>query len=102
MQFGIHRPHLGHNFGGEPPIDFPCAVEAAENASGWLSDHVCWPPHIESKYPYSGDGSFAPIPHMGCMDPIGTEFFVAGATSTLRLGCTVLILPYRQPVVTAK
>jgi len=102
MEFGIHLPHLGRNVGRDSLIDFARAVEAAGYASGWVSDHVCWPAHIESKYPYSDDGSFAPAPDMGWLDPIGTQLFVAGATSTLRLGFTVLILPYRQPVVTAK
>lgn len=102
MEFGIHLPHLGRNAGREPLIDFAQAVEDAGYASGWVSDHVCWPAEIASKYPYSDDGSFAPAPDMGWLDPIGTQLFVAGVTTRLRLGFTVLILPYRQPVVTAK
>jgi|TARA_Y100000310_G_scaffold86746_1_gene83632 probable F420-dependent oxidoreductase len=39
---------------------------------------------------------------MAWLDPIGTLLFVAGCTNDLRLGTTVLILPYRLPVVTAK
>lgn len=102
MQFGIHLPHLGRNARREPLIDFATSVEAAGYASGWVSDHVCWPAEIQSRYPYSDDGSFAPAPDMGWLDPIGTQLFVAGVTTTLRLGFSVLILPYRQPVVTAK
>ncbi|MGD8415619.1 MAG: LLM class F420-dependent oxidoreductase [Pseudomonadales bacterium] len=102
MEFGIHLPHLGRNTGRETLIDFAQAVEAAGFASGWVSDHVCWPAEIASRYPYTDDGSFAPAPDMGWLDPIGTQLFVAGVTTTLRLGFSVLILPYRQPVVTAK
>lgn len=102
MDFGIHLPHLGRNTGREPLIDFAQAVEGAGYASGWVSDHVCWPAEIASRYPYSEDGSFAPTPDMGWLDPIGTQLFVAGVTTTLKLGFTVLVLPYRQPVVTAK
>jgi probable F420-dependent oxidoreductase len=102
MEFGIHLPHLGRNTGREPLMDFAQAVEAGGFASGWVSDHVCWPAEIASSYPYSDDGSFAPAPDMGWLDPIGTQLFVAGVTTTLRLGFTVLVLPYRQPVVTAK
>ncbi|HEY5647192.1 MAG TPA: LLM class F420-dependent oxidoreductase [Pseudomonadales bacterium] len=102
MEFGIHLPQLGRNVAREPLIDFAQAVEAAGYASGWVSDHVCWPAEIASKYPYTHDGSFAPAPDMGWLDPIGTQLFVAAVTSKLRLGFTVLILPYRQPVVTAK
>jgi probable F420-dependent oxidoreductase len=35
-------------------------------------------------------------------DPLVTLAVVAGATSRVRLGTTVLIVPYRNPVVTAK
>jgi probable F420-dependent oxidoreductase len=102
MEFGIHLPHLGRTTGREPLVDFARSVEAAGYASGWVSDHVCWPAEIASRYPYSDDGSFAPAPDMGWLDPIGTQFFVAGVTTSLRLGFSVLILPYRPPVATAK
>jgi probable F420-dependent oxidoreductase len=88
--------------GRDSLIDFAQAVERAGFASGWVSDHVCWPAHVASKYPYSADGSFAPAPDMGWLDPIGTQLFVAAVTTKLRLGFTVLILPYRPPVATAK
>lgn len=102
MEFGVHLPQLGRNVGREPLMDFARAIEGAGYDSGWVSDHVCWPAEIASRYPYTDDGSFAPAPDMGWLDPIGTQLFVAGVTSRLRLGFTVLILPYRQPVVTAK
>lgn len=102
MAFGVHLPHLGRQVGRDSLITFAQAVERAGYHSAWVSDHVAWPAKIESKYPYTADGSFAPPPDMGWLDPIGTQLFVAGVTETLRLGFTVLILPYRQPVVTAK
>ena len=70
--------------------------------SGWVSDHVAWPSTIASHYPYSDDGSFAPPVDMPWLDPVGTLFFIAGCTETLKLGSTVLILGYRPPVLTAK
>ena len=102
MEFGIHLPQLGRNVARDALIDFAQAVEGAGFASAWVSDHVCWPAAIASKYPYSDDGSFAPAPDMGWLDPIGTQLFVAAVTTKLRLGFTVLILPYRHPVATAK
>lgn len=102
MQWGVHLPHLGRQVSRESLVEFAQTIEQLGCHSGWVSDHVCWPAEIESKYPYSADGSFAPGPDMGWLDPIGTQLFVAGVTQSLRLGFTVLILPYRQPVVTAK
>ena len=43
MEFGAHLPHLGRQVGRESLIDFAQAIERAGFASGWVSDHVCWP-----------------------------------------------------------
>ncbi len=102
MRFGVHLPHLGRRVDPDSLVRFAQGIERAGYTSGWVSDHVCWPAEIASKYPYSADGSFAPDQKMGWLDPIGTQLFVAGVTTTLQLGFTVLILPYRHPVVTAK
>ena len=102
MDWGIHLPHLGRQATGRALLDFARHAEELGYHSGWVSDHVAWPRHIESKYPYTDDGSFAASPDMPWLDPIGTMFFVAAGTERLRLGTTVLILGYRPPVLTAK
>jgi len=102
MDWGIHLPHLGRQASRRALIDFSQHAEALGFHSGWVSDHVAWPRAIESKYPYSDDGSFAPATDMPWLDPIGTLFFVAGCTERLKLAPTVLILGYRPPVLTAK
>ncbi len=102
MDWGVHLPHLGRNVGREPLMQFAREIDRLGVHSGWVSDHICWPAEIESKYPYTADGSFAPAPDMGWLDPLSTLTFVAACTDNLRLGVTVLILPYRQPVMTAK
>src|SRR5207244_10069147 len=56
----------------------------------WVSDHVVVP---HSNVVNFGETVF---------DPLVTLAVVAGATSRVRLGTTVLIVPYRNPVVTAK
>ena len=102
MDWGIHLPHLGRQATRRNVIDFAQHAEQLGFHSAWVSDHVAWPRAIESKYPYSDDGSFAPPIDMPWLDPIGTLFFVAGCTERMRLGATVLILGYRPPVLTAK
>lgn len=98
----MHLPHLGRDVGRDSLIGFAQAAEKIGIHSAWASDHVCWPAQFESKYPYSSDGSFPAPSGLGWLDPIGTLLFVAGCTEQIRLGFTVLILPYRQPVATAK
>ena len=102
IQWGAHLPHMGRDVSAKMLVEFAQRIEHDGCHSAWVSDHVCWPKEIASQYPYSEDGSFAPAPDMGWLDPIGTQQFVAGVTSQLKLGFTVLILPYRAPVVTAK
>ncbi len=102
MEWGIHLPQLGQQTGRETLVNFAQRLDELGVHSGWVSDHVCWPSEFESKYPYTDDGSFPAPNDMAWLDPIGTLLFVAGCTENLRLGTTVLILPYRLPVVTAK
>lgn len=102
MDWGIHLPHLGRQASREALVRFAQRAEELGFHSGWVSDHVAWPRAIESKYPYSDDGSFGATPDTPWLDPIGTMFFVAGCTERLKLGPTVLILGYRPPVLTAK
>jgi probable F420-dependent oxidoreductase len=101
MEFGVHLPHLGHSTGREPLMEFAQEAERLGVHSGWVSDHVCLPAEFNSKYPYSDDGSF-PGTELAWLDAIGTLLFIAGCTENMRLGFTVLILPYRPPVATAK
>ena len=98
----MHLPHLGRDVGRNSLIEFAQTAEKAGIHSAWASDHVCWPAEYKSKYPYSSDGSFPAPAGLGWLDPIGTLLFVAGCTDQIRLGFTVLILPYRPPVATAK
>jgi probable F420-dependent oxidoreductase len=102
MQFGVHAPHLGRQLDADTLKSFARECELLGVHSLWVSDHICWPADIASKYPYTHDGSFPAAPDMGWLDPLGTLLFLAGCTSRIRLGTTVLILPYRPPVATAK
>jgi probable F420-dependent oxidoreductase len=104
MQWGIHLPHLGSRVSRTMIGKYAREAERLGCHSVWVSDHVCWPrlDAIKSRYPYSEDGDFLVSPEKNWLDPIGTMFYVAAITEKVRLGSSVLILPYRQPVVTAK
>ena len=102
MQWGVHLPQLGHQISRETLLNFSRRIDELGVHSGWVSDHVCWPAEIKPNYPYSDDGSFPAANGIRWLDPIGTLSFVAGCTENLKLGTTVLILPYRLPVATAK
>ncbi len=102
MDIGVHLPQLGRGATRSALKTFCAEAERLGVHSGWVSDHIAWPADIESKYPYTDDGSFPAPNSMAWLDPIGTLLFVAGITETMMLGQTVLIMGYRPPVQTAK
>jgi probable F420-dependent oxidoreductase len=72
-------------------------AEAAETAGAesiWVSDHVVLG---EPRQPPSPMEPTDPI-----LDPLTALAFLAGRTSTVRLGTGVIVLPLRNPVVLAK
>jgi len=78
------------------------AAEAAGFESVWTVEHVLYPEGYTSTYPYSPSGKMpgnaeSPIP-----DPLIWLSFIAATTSTLKLATGILILPQRQPAITAK
>ena len=90
MQVGVWIPNCRHL--ATPDIIRRTAVRAEQLGydSVWVSDHVVVP---DANVDRIGAGIF---------DPLVTLAVAAGATSRVRLGTTVLIVPYRNPVVTAK
>lgn len=69
--------------------------------SVWVADHIVIPT-TSSRYPYTEDGRYPFDPSRIFFAPIVTLAFLAGVTTTVRIGISVLIVPYRHPVVTAK
>ena len=63
---------------------------------------VVIPTANSSTYPYSPTGRFATDWTNGYLEPIALMGVLAGLTSRIKLGTSVLVVPYRNPVVTAK
>ena len=90
MKFGVWIPNCRHL--ATPEIIRTAAVRAEQLGydSAWVSDHVVVP---RANIKNFGETIF---------DPLITLGVLAGATSRVGLGTTVLIVPYRNAVVTAK
>src|SRR5262245_63497342 len=83
-----------------------CAVAAgAERLAcafrGWNAPAIV-PRGIGSKYPYSEDHIWAGASAGECLDQLATLAFLAGRTERLALLTSVMVVPQRQPVLTAK
>jgi probable F420-dependent oxidoreductase len=103
MKFGIMFANTGH---GSSPEGATAVAEAAE-AGGfeaiWTVEHVVVPSGYESKYPYDPSGKMAGgAEEFDLPDPLVWLAYVAARTTSIKLGTGILILPQRNPVITAK
>src|SRR5262245_60450042 len=100
MRYGFYLPTRGRT---AVPGDLEALVrrgEALGFASVMIADHIVFPAVVASKYPYTVSGIF---PGEGdALEQLALMAFVAGVTKRLRLVTSVMILPYRNPVATAK
>ena len=96
---------LGLNLVMVRPGDMPgiaARAEAAGYGSVFVPDHVVFPVQVDSPYPYSPDGSFPFALDTPLYDPWVVLGTIAAATSTIKLGTGVYVLPLRHPFVTAR
>jgi probable F420-dependent oxidoreductase len=102
MRFGLST--LTHNVFSTAD-SYIAVAEAAERA-GFdfmsVSDHLVVPGHLESHYPYVVGGAFRIASHGHCFDMLSTIAFLAGITKRIRLLTSVLVVPYRPAMLTAK
>jgi probable F420-dependent oxidoreductase len=60
------------------------------------------PWRIDTPYPYSEDSAFIVPPDRPFFDSMACLSFLAGRTERIRLGISVLVLPYRHPLYWAR
>lgn len=77
-------------------------AEDAGFESVWTFEHVVVPVDYASRYPYSESGKMGADPETPFLDPLIALTTIAAATSTLRLGTGVNILPEVNPLLLAK
>ena len=89
MKFGIAVPNFGAYAKREQILEISVLAEELRYDSLWVSDHIIIPDSHEG----FGD-TF--------LDPLVTLTYIAANTDRIELGTSVLILPYRNPLVLAK
>lgn len=90
MQIGVNVPNFAP--GTDPDVlrQWAQTVEGLGFDLLMVSDHIAVTPDVAKQYP-------APF-----YEPFTTLSWLAGVTSRVRLGTTVLIVPYRHPLLTAR
>ena len=101
MKIGVSVPNIG-------PVATPEAVktvaqraEALGYNSLWTVERLLWPVNPKLPYPVTPDGSLPEV-YKYCLDPLDTLTFAAAHTSTIKLGTSVLDIPYYNPVTLAR
>jgi len=100
MRYGFYLPTRGPTATRDGILELAREGERLGFHSAMIADHIVFPVESQSAYPYTLDRK-----HPGggdALDAFSILGVVAGATERLRLVTSVLVLPYRNPVLTAK
>ena len=88
--------------------DVAQAAEALGFHSIWVPEHIVFFEHYESVYPYPPSPGSTAAPTLpagqrpGLYDPLFTCMAMAAATTTLRVGTAVALVPLRHPLLWAR
>ena len=102
MKVGVSLIVRGSDATQQNLIAMATQAEAWGFDSLWASDHLIIPPLDTSRYPGSETGQFPDSWLQRYFEPLAILNFLAGRTSRVRLGTSVLILPMRNPIEVAK
>ena len=102
MRYGIMLPSRGEL--ALPENIIPIAKKADELgfAVMMFPDHIVLPNEVDSPYPYTQSGVFPATDTNEATEQLTMLAFLAGQTESIRLVTSVMIVPHRPPVLTAK
>jgi len=101
MKIGLIGFNINSTCGAEI-IEIAQVAESVGVESLWTFEHVMIPLEYDSQYPYTPNGRMAVVPETVMVDPLIGLAGVAAATSKIRLGTGVNILPQTNPLSLAK
>jgi probable F420-dependent oxidoreductase len=101
VRIGFGLPQSGPAAGPDSLIQVSQRAEALGFDSVWAFERIIYPLNPQDPYPGKPDGSY-PEHFKRVLDPMGVLTFVAGHTSRVGLGTSVLDMPYYNPVLLAR
>jgi probable F420-dependent oxidoreductase len=102
MQIGFNLPLSGTL--ASPALLTRLAVEGEAIGFDYvaLSDHIVEPIHIHARYPYSETGEFPKGSRGERHEQLASMAYLAAKTSRIRFLTSVMVVPHRPAVLTAK
>ena len=102
MQIGCSAPTSGPLIEPDSLLRIATEAEALGFDYVTVSDHVMIPTSIASRYPYSDSGEFPSGAAAPRLEQLTAATFIAAATKKLRIVTSVMVVPHRPAVLTAK
>jgi probable F420-dependent oxidoreductase len=102
MDFGVFLPVSGAACTRDGLRHAAVTAERIGFTTVWAADRIIIPWTIESDYAYSWSDKFIVPPDKPFLESMTALAFLAGATESVKLGVSVLVTTYRDPVHFAK
>ncbi len=102
MRFGFPIPTRGALGTVEIVRRLGQAADQYQFDSIWITDHIVIPRATDCKYPYAADGRMDLEGAAHYLEAFTVMSFLAGVTERPAIGSSVLVMPYRNPILTAK
>jgi probable F420-dependent oxidoreductase len=101
VKIGFSLPNIGPIGTADALSKVAQRAEALGYSSLWTIERLLYPLKLQRPYPGTPDGSLPEI-YRQVLDPLDSLTYVASQTKTIRLGTSVLDIPYYNPVMLAR
>jgi probable F420-dependent oxidoreductase len=102
MQIGCSAPTSGALTASDSLTRIATEAEMLGFDYVTVSDHIMIPTDIASRYPYTESGEFPSGARVDRHEQLTTATWIAAKTSKLRIVTSVMVVPHRPAVLTAK
>ncbi len=102
MQVGFNAPTSGALIEPDSLTRIITEGEALGFDYVTISDHIMVPRNLASKYPYTDTGEFPAGTQAAWLEQLTTTAYIAALTKKLRFVLSVMVVPHRPAVLTAK
>jgi len=101
MKFGFSLPNIGPIGTAETVTKVAQRAESLGYNTLWTIERLLYPLKLQRPYPGTPDGHLPEI-YKQVLDPVDALTYAAAHTKKIRLGTSVLDMPYHNPVVLAR
>lgn len=102
MKLGVFLPVSGRAAVPEVLTEAAQQAERLGFSSVWAAERLVNPWSMGTRYPYKEDEQWFVPPESPFLETLSVLTFLSGVTEKVSLGASVIVLPYRHPLFTAR